>query len=45
MSVVSEFILRVEKVKQCSERCERFPFDSGEGKQRSEFSQRRKTGY
>ena len=38
VSVVRYFILIVVKVKQCSERSQRFPFNSSEVKQRSECS-------
>ena len=40
MSVVTDFILIIMKVKQRSECSERFPFNSSEVKQRSELSQR-----
>ena len=39
VSVVKYFILIVVKVKQGSERSQRFPFNSSEVKQRSERSQ------
>ena len=39
VSVVKYFILIVVKVKQRSERSQRFPFNSSEVKQRSERSQ------
>ena len=39
VSVVRYFILIVVKVKQRSERSQRFPFNSSEVKQRSECSQ------
>ena len=39
MSIVRYFILIVVKVKQRSERSQRFPFGSSEVKQRSEHSQ------
>ena len=38
MSVVRDFILIVMKVKQCSERSQRYRFKSSEEKQRSERS-------
>ena len=40
MSIVRYFILIVVKVKQRSERSQRFPFNSSEVKHRSERSQR-----
>ena len=40
MSVVGDFILIVVKVKQLSERSQRFPCNSSEVKHRSERSQR-----
>ena len=40
MSVVRDLILIVVKVKQCSERSQRYHFKSSEVKQRSERSQR-----
>ena len=39
MSVVRDFILIVVKVKQCSERSQRYHFKSSEVKQRSECSE------
>ena len=38
-NVVRDFILIVVKVNQCSERSQRYPFNSSEVKQRSECSQ------